>query len=417
MRKHNETQSIRERIRHLAITEDIYYKKTLKFRAWKQEFLFRVSQDLFSSFDIDKGTRLLLRTVLEAGYEYDSVLDMGCGYGPLGLTVKKLRPGTAVTLADRDALAVAYARQNAVLNGIEGAEVVGSLGYDDLPPYHYDLILSNIPGKAGPPVISYLLREAAYHLMSGGIAAVVVVSPIAELVRQTLVSCGATIIKEFTRSDHAIFHYRFSGVLERRPELSSFERGIYDRQSIDIKYDGTDYSLKTVYGLPEFDSLHYATGLLVNALAEVDVRKGWRVAMLNPGQGHAAVYIGKLLAPSAIVLMDRDILALRTARRNLVINGYPGEGIEIQHRAGWGNNRQVDIICGVIREDEGQQVYLKLLDDILADLAAGGFYVAAGTSTAITRLVTQVEEKSLNAVVKGRKKSKGYSSVVLEKLP
>ena len=92
MRKHNETQSIRERIRHLAITEDIYYKKTLKFRAWKQEFLFRVSQDLFSSFDIDKGTRLLLRTVLEAGYEYDSVLDMGCGYGPLGLIVKKLRP-------------------------------------------------------------------------------------------------------------------------------------------------------------------------------------------------------------------------------------------------------------------------------------------------------------------------------------
>lgn len=398
------------------LPEDIYYKKTLNFRAWKQELLFRVSQDLFSSFDVDKGTRLLLRSIIDAGYEYTSVLDLGCGYGPLGLTLKKLRPETSLTMVDRDALAVDYARQNAALNGIEDAQIFGSLGYDDLSSTKYSLIIANIPGKAGSGVITSLVQDARYFLHPYGTVAVVVVNPISGLVREALQGGEVEIANETVRSEHTVFHYHFGGAVHERPALTSFDRAIYDREDITIQYPDSSYRMKTVYGLPEFDSLHYATELLMDTLAGTGIRKGSSVAVLNPGQGHAVIFSWRLLAPEHMVLIDRDLLALRTTRRNLFLNGCPEERIEINHRAGFGTENKLDIITGVIREDEGQQVYLRILENILAGLRTGGFYIAAGTSTAITRLAAHVEENNLKAVVKERRKSKGYSSLILQKM-
>src|SRR5215208_4474910 len=101
---------------------DVYYKKTIPFNFSKQRLQFRVSQDLFSSHDIDVGTRFLLRTLVtskELGRP-SAILDLGCGYGPIGLTLKSLYPDAVVHLTDRDALAVEYTGQNAVLNGFQG---------------------------------------------------------------------------------------------------------------------------------------------------------------------------------------------------------------------------------------------------------------------------------------------------------
>src|SRR4030043_141967 len=142
---------------------DVYYHKTIAFRAWKQSLQFRPSRQLFSSHDIDTGTKFLLRSIVEAGYPpFQRILDVGCGYGPLGLTLKSLHPDSTEHLADRDALAIEYSRQNADLNGLTGAEIYGSLGYDDVTRNDFDLIVSNIPGKAGEPVIACLLREAQF---------------------------------------------------------------------------------------------------------------------------------------------------------------------------------------------------------------------------------------------------------------
>ncbi|MCJ7606066.1 MAG: class I SAM-dependent methyltransferase, partial [Dehalococcoidales bacterium] len=158
----------------MSTPQDIYYKKTLTFRAWKRELRFKVSQGLFSSFDIDKGTRLLLRTIVEAGYrDFTRVLDLGCGYGPIGLMLKSLYPAADVHMVDRDALAVDYSRQNAELNGLTDIETYASLGYDDITRRDFDLIVSNIPGKAGTTVITSLLQDAGRYLAPGGMAAIV----------------------------------------------------------------------------------------------------------------------------------------------------------------------------------------------------------------------------------------------------
>src|SRR5512143_143253 len=115
------------------MVEDVFFKKTIPFKFWKHELQFKTSQTLFSSHDVDAGTRLLLRTVVEAGGEKPSrILDMGCGYGDLGLTLQSLYPQSYAQLVDRDALAVEYSRLNAALNGLENVECYGSLGYDDV---------------------------------------------------------------------------------------------------------------------------------------------------------------------------------------------------------------------------------------------------------------------------------------------
>src|SRR4030065_1794665 len=96
----------------MQINTDVYYHKTITFRFWKQELQFRTSRQLFSSHAIDTGTRFLLRTIVEAGYPpFKRILDVGCGYGSLGLTLKSLYPASLVHLFDRDALAIEYSRQ------------------------------------------------------------------------------------------------------------------------------------------------------------------------------------------------------------------------------------------------------------------------------------------------------------------
>ncbi|MEJ7654646.1 MAG: methyltransferase [Chloroflexia bacterium] len=159
------------------MNQDPYFKKVIPFVHGDVSLTFRVSQDLFSSYDVDVGTRFLLRTLATEGVSGGrAILDLGCGYGPIGLTLGKVNKDAEVHMVDRDALAVECARQNAELNELPDAQVYGSLGYYDVRKSDFDLIVSNIPAKAGEPVVTHLLRGAAPSLAPGGLVAVVVVT-------------------------------------------------------------------------------------------------------------------------------------------------------------------------------------------------------------------------------------------------
>ena len=87
---------------------------------------------LFSPRGIDAGTRLLLEH-LEVRDD-DVALDLGCGYGPLGLAIARQAPHGRVHLVDRDFVAVDYARANAERNAVPNVEVYLSDGFDAVPP-------------------------------------------------------------------------------------------------------------------------------------------------------------------------------------------------------------------------------------------------------------------------------------------
>lgn len=126
---------------------------------------FTTDAGVFSRGELDAGTRLLLDAlpdVLEG-----SVLDLGCGWGPIGISVKAAWPETDVTLADVNLRALSWAEKNAERNGVR-VSCLESDGFSVLEGRTFDAVITNPPIRAGKQVIYRLFREAFDHLSPGG---------------------------------------------------------------------------------------------------------------------------------------------------------------------------------------------------------------------------------------------------------
>jgi hypothetical protein len=323
-----------------------------------------------------------------------------------------------VHMVDRDALAVEYTRQNADLNGLEGVRVFGSLGYDDVTDTDYDLIISNIPGKAGEPVISHIIRDAAGCLRKGGLVAVVVITPLELTVDEILENMpGAEVVFKKTRSSHAVFFYTINNGSNKGDEqpASAFERGIYRQGGIDVSCRGFSYSLETAWDIPEETSPGYRSELLLEVLSETAFPDTSNALLFNPGQGHVPVAFWKRCHPANLTLIDRDLLSLRNTKKNLILNGCPADDITISHRAGLGTDRgPFDIIIGTLRENEGTAAINLDIQRTGEQLRPGGTALLAASSTAVTRVISSVKAQNLLSVKK-RGRRKGNSFLLLEK--
>lgn len=145
------------------LREDIAFEATLAGHALR----FRTTWGLFSPREIDAGTRLLLGHV-EVRPD-DDCLDLGCGYGAIGLTLARLASAGRTLLVDKDFVAVEYARKNAALNGIANAEVLLSNAFRDVPAERrFTLIASNIPARAGNEMLTLMIADARARLAPGG---------------------------------------------------------------------------------------------------------------------------------------------------------------------------------------------------------------------------------------------------------
>lgn len=121
---------------------------------------------VFSREQIDRGTRLLVKH-LDVGAA-DHVLDLGCGYGVVGIVAALLAPEGRVALVDINRRAVALAQQNVTLNAIENAEVLHGDGFAPVHGRSFDLIALNPPMRAGLAVVHHLITQASDHLARGG---------------------------------------------------------------------------------------------------------------------------------------------------------------------------------------------------------------------------------------------------------
>ncbi len=126
---------------------------------------FTTDAGVFSRGELDAGTRLLLDALPEnlSG----EILDLGCGWGPIGISVKAVRPEASVTLADVNLRALALSRDNAKRNGIF-VECLESDGFSALEGRLFDAVLTNPPIRAGKQVIYRLFADARDHLKAGG---------------------------------------------------------------------------------------------------------------------------------------------------------------------------------------------------------------------------------------------------------
>ncbi|HEY8463501.1 MAG TPA: class I SAM-dependent methyltransferase [Bacillota bacterium] len=128
---------------------------------------------VFSKCRLDNGTKLLVEA-LRLSPEWRKILDLGCGYGPIGLTIAKLLPQATVYLSDINERAVALAKLNAKINQIKNVEIKAGDGFAPFANERFDLIVTNPPIRAGKAVIYAMIDAGADRLnVSGWFVAVV----------------------------------------------------------------------------------------------------------------------------------------------------------------------------------------------------------------------------------------------------
>ena len=121
---------------------------------------------VFSRGHTDTGTAELIKAMELTGAR--RILDLGCGYGVIGITAAKLAPDAHVVLTDPNARAVELARQNLTTNGVTNAEVRQGEGFDPVGDERFDVILTNPPIRAGNAVVFALIAASAVHCPPGG---------------------------------------------------------------------------------------------------------------------------------------------------------------------------------------------------------------------------------------------------------
>ena len=140
-----------------------------------REFRFISDSGVFSKKTVDFGSRLLIETFRLNEEVAGDILDVGCGYGPMGLALAYAYPARLVEMVDVNERAMSLARRNAEANNIRNVKVYESNTYDQVPEERqFAAIVSNPPIRAGKQVVHRILSEAHTHLLAGGTLTVVI---------------------------------------------------------------------------------------------------------------------------------------------------------------------------------------------------------------------------------------------------
>jgi methylase of polypeptide subunit release factors len=155
--------------------------------------------------------------------------------------------------------------------------------------------------------------------------------------------------------------------------------------------------------------------MLIEDILDLDRVSADHAVVVNPGQGYVALAIAAAMQPRTIDLVDRDLLALRYARRNLIANGFPAGDILLMHQVGLAElpSRPAGLIAGVLREDEGQAALNQTLGRMAASLAPRGTIAIASSSTTISRLVTVLQAQK-QLTIERRRRRGGNSVLILQ---
>jgi len=140
-------------------------------------FEFTTAAGVFSKKRVDIGTRLLIETMTLP--ERGRILDIGCGYGAVGIVAASLNPALKVTLTDVNARAVRLTRENIMKNKVANAEVRWGCLYEPVEGIMFDCILSNPPVSGGMDTVKAIVTEAPKVMASKATLQMVIRSKIA----------------------------------------------------------------------------------------------------------------------------------------------------------------------------------------------------------------------------------------------
>jgi len=136
---------------------------------------FTTDAGVFSKMRVDYGSGVLIKKMTDVNFPSNNILDVGTGYGPLGLFAAKFWPTQTVEMVDVNQRGLDLAKKNAELNHIDNVAIFVSDVYSNIAPEKkYGLIVTNPPIRAGKTVVSNILSGAKSHLVGGGVLLVVI---------------------------------------------------------------------------------------------------------------------------------------------------------------------------------------------------------------------------------------------------
>ena len=329
-----------------------YARGRLVEKALGQTLTLDVPWDVFASQGIDDGTQLLLQHLPEGAPR--SVLDLGCGYGALGLPVASRWPQARCLLVDRDLLAVAASAHNAAALGLRNVEARPGLGYRELDAEPFDWVLCNVPARIGPRAIRYLLEGG--RALSATTRAVVIrdLCPVVE-------GLGLAGLRHLARgARHDIYE-----LAPGAAQVDLADEEIYARDQTHFM----GLPLSRPHDASEDPAHPRALAVLADSLPHTAPR---RTLVFRAGYGALPLFLKSRFPQSAIVAQERDLLDAAFLRRNARALGllvevrealFPAQGLE----AG-----SFDLVLGELSPAAGPAVAARELADAADLLLPGG---------------------------------------------
>ncbi|HAQ06582.1 MAG TPA: 16S rRNA methyltransferase [Bacillus bacterium] len=139
---------------------------------WQSElkgnsFRFKTDSGVFSKSEVDFGSRLLIES-FELKDGAGLILDVGCGYGPIGLSLAKAYPEAAVHMVDVNERAISLAKENAAENKIDNVKIYESDRLLSVEEKRFNAILTNPPIRAGKKVVHDIFEQSFKHIDDDG---------------------------------------------------------------------------------------------------------------------------------------------------------------------------------------------------------------------------------------------------------
>lgn len=149
-------------------------EKKIEARLKGQQMTFTTDAGVFSRDRVDFGSKVMIEAIDERAFSMGEVLDVGCGYGPVGLSLAKANPALHIDMIDVNERALELAKKNAELNGVSNVSIFLSSIYEQIEKQTYGAVISNPPIRAGKQTVHKIITDAKEHLADNGVLIIVI---------------------------------------------------------------------------------------------------------------------------------------------------------------------------------------------------------------------------------------------------